>query len=224
MHQSLWLNCTIWCWLLRWFEPLKFQLDLTPASGPRPCVCRCMSPADWEMFPMCTVPGVWSGWDPTVHYCARVSLGVGARHNCSHCISAALCVIINCPHNNWRFVILARISHSSSPVVRLWRQSCDAIIRVSFRMDERKNEHFFNSFTRLSGWHEASLWADNKRAKQESWACVLWALLSETSSQDLGRICSPSQISSGIVSINHNSQQISGGHSLSPLTMNEAWV
>ena len=114
MHQSLWLNCTIWCWLLRWFEPLKFQLDLTPASGPRPCVCRCMSPADWEMFPMCTVPGVWSGWDPTVHYCARVSLGVRARHNCSHCISAALCVIINCPHNNWRFVILARISHSSS--------------------------------------------------------------------------------------------------------------
>ena len=187
MHQSLWLNCTIGCWLLRWFEPLKFQLDLTPASGPRPCVCRCMRPADWEMFPMCTVPGVWSGWEPTVHYCARVSLGVGARHNCSHCISAALCVIINCPHNNWRFVILARISHSLSLQLSdlTSERRCNNHSSVGWKEKYGLKSRVFNSFTRISGEHEASLWRDNKEQDQDSYSCVPWALLSETSLQDL---------------------------------------
>ena len=120
MHQTRWLNCTIGCWLLRWFEPLKFQLDLTPILCLAPAQCLSLHDPSWlRAASQCAVgPGVWSGWDPTVHYCPRVSQGVRAGHNCSHCISAALCVIINCPHNNWRFVILARISHSSS-VVRL---------------------------------------------------------------------------------------------------------
>ena len=148
MHPSLWLNCTIGCWLLRWFEPLKFQLDLTPESGPRPCVCRCMTPADWER----NVPNVQ--WCPVfgpagILLCSIVlgcHPGVRARHNCSHCISPALCVIINCAHNNWRFVILARISHSSS------LQLLD--VRATMQLFEcrvgwmKGKMHFFNSFTR----------------------------------------------------------------------------
>ena len=137
MHPTLWLNCTIGCWLLRWFEPLKFQLDLTPVSGPRPCVCRCMIPADWER----NVPNVQ--WCPVfgpagIPLCTIVPgchPGVRARHNCSHCISPALCVIINCPHNNWRFVILARISHSSS--LQLSERRCNYLSVVSDEWKEK---------------------------------------------------------------------------------------
>ena len=177
---------------------------------------------------MCTGAGVWSGWGPTVHHCARVSLGVRTRHNCSHCISAASCVIINCPHNNWRFVILARISHSLSLQLSdlTSERRCNNHSSVGWKEKYGLKSRVFNSFTRISGEHEASLWKDNKEQDQDSYSCVPWALLSETSLQDLAHLLSVTDISSVIVSINHNLEQISRGHSLSlsPLTMNEAWV
>ena len=88
------------------------------SSVPQPCVCLCMSPADCALNPldrpMCSVSDVWVAEIPLCTI-VPVSPGVRTRHNCSHCISATLCVIINCSHNNWRFVILAHISHSSHP-------------------------------------------------------------------------------------------------------------
>ena len=136
---------------------------------------------------MCTGAGVWSGWGPTVHHCARVSLGVRTRHNCSHCISAASCVIINCPHNNWRFVILARISHSLSLQLSdlTSERRCNNHSSVGWKEKYGLKSRVFNSFTRISGEHEASLWKDNKEQDQDSYSCVPWALLSETSLQDL---------------------------------------
>lgn len=173
---------------------------------------------------MCNVPCVWSGWGPTVHHCARVSLSaLRTRHNCSHCISAASCVIINCPHNNWRFVILARISHSLSLQLSelTSERRCNNHSSVGWKEKYGLKSRVFNSFTRISGEHEASLWKDNKEQDQDSYSCVPWALLSETSLQDLAHLLSVTDISSVIVSINHNLEQISRGHSLSLSSDNE---
>ena len=137
MRQTWWLNCTIGCWLLRWFEPLKFQLSLTPLPvWPRPSVCHCMIQADWELCPnvhCCPVFG--PAGIPLCTIVLGCHRGVRARHNCSHCISPALCVIINCPDNNWRFVILARISHSSS--LQLSERRCNYLSVVSDEWKEK---------------------------------------------------------------------------------------
>ena len=145
---------------------------------------------------MCTGAGVWSGWGPTVHHCARVSLGVRTRHNCSHCISAASCVIINCPHNNWRFVILARISHSLSLQLSdlTSERRCNNHSSVGWKEKYSLKSRVFNSFTRISGEHEALLWKDNKEQGRTP-ILVFHELCYQRHPSKIWRICSPSQTS-----------------------------
>ena len=218
LHQTELYN-----WMLTaaviWTVKISIITRCHPLSGPSPVFVSAWSGLIETQVPMCTGAGVWSSQGPTVHHCTRVSLGVRTRHNCSHCISAALCVIINCPHNNWRFVILARISHSLSSF-QTWRQRrCNNHSSVGWKEKYGLKSRVFNSFTRISGEHEAALSGKTIKNRaglrsQDCYSCVPWALLSETSFQDLAHLLSVTDISSVIVSINHNLEQISRGHSL----------
>ena len=132
-----------------------------------------------------------------MHHCARVSLGVRTRHNCSHCISAASCVIINCPHNNWRFVILARISHSLSlQLSELTSERDDAIIiQVS---DERKNMvSRVGSLIVLREYQESMKHHSGKTIKSRIRTPILvfHELCYQRHPSKIWRICSPSQTS-----------------------------
>ena len=194
LHQTEFYN-----WMLTaaviWTVKISIITRCHPLSGPSPVFVSAWSGLIETQVPMCTGAGVWSSQGPTVHHCTRVSLGVRTRHNCSHCISAALCVIINCPHNNWRFVILARISHSSHSSCQTWRQRDDAIIiQVS---DERKNMvSRVGSLIVLREYQEnMKHYYSGKTIKSRIPILVFHELCYQRHPSKIWRICSPSQIS-----------------------------